>query len=344
VNLTYLRPLYRQEGPWASAYLDASTDSADARKRIELAGRAVADELAAAGADPATRDAVEAAIRDHTGTGRHGLAVFAAQGTVALTHTLADPPVQPIGRWGPRPSVLPLLHGAGEEVRWLRVLVDRTGGDLVLDSGRTLRTVRGSDRYPIHKGQPGGWSQPRYQRAAEENWERNAKEVAEAIAHAVDEVGAEVVIVAGDVRARQLLVEHLPAAVAKRVTQTDAGSRAPGADPEPLDEATEEAVRALVAGRYQEVLDAYRAGRAHGLAVAGLSEVRTPLEWGQVETLLVGTELPDDPGDELVAAAVTEDAEVVLVAPDQEPVPEGVGAVLRFRVGPPEGAGDESAA
>ena len=343
MNLTYLRPLYRQEGRWASAYLDASTDSADARKRIDLAGRAIADELAAAGADPATREAVEAGIRDHTGTGRHGLALFATNGAVALTHLLAEPPARPIGRWG-RPSVLPLLHGTGEEVRWLRVLVDRTGGDLVLDSGRTLRTVRGSDQYPISKAQPGGWSQPRYQRAAEENWERNAKEVAEAIAHAVEEVGAEVVIVAGDVRARQLLVEHLPPAVATRVTQTEAGSRAPGADPEPLDEATEEAVRALVARRYQEVLDAYRAGRAHGLAVAGLSEIRTPLEWGQVETLLVSTELPDDPGDELVAAAVGEDAEVVLVAPDQEPLSEGVGAVLRYRVGPPEGEGDESAA
>jgi len=218
-------------------------------------------------------------------------------------------------------------------VHWLRVLVDRTGGDLVLDSGRTLRTVRGSDRYPISKARPGGWSQPRYQRAAEENWDRNAKEVAEAIAHAVDEVGAEVVILAGDVRARQLLAEHLPPAVARRVTQTDAGSRAAGADPEPLDEATEEAVRVLVARRHDELLDAYRAGRAHGLAVAGVAAVRTPLEWGQVETLLISTELPDDPGEELVAGAVGEDAEVVLVAPDQERLPEGVGAVLRYRVG-----------
>jgi hypothetical protein len=344
MNLTYLRPLYRRPGPWASAYLDASADTADARKRIDLAARAVAGELSAAGADAATRDAVEAAIRDHTGTGRHGLALFAADGAVALTHLLAEPPVRPIGRWGPRPSVRPLLAGAREEVRWLRVLVDRTGGDLVLDSGQVLRTVSGANRYPIHKGQPGGWSQPRYQRAAETNWERNAKEVAEAIAHAVDEVGAEVVVLAGDVRARQLLAEHLPPAVVQRVVQTDAGSRAPGADPEPLDEATEEAVRALVARRYAEVLDAYRAGRAHGLAVAGLPEVRTALEWGQVETLLISPELPDEQVDELVAGAVREDADVVLVAPDQEPLPEGVGAVLRYRLVPAEGAGDESTA
>jgi hypothetical protein len=337
VNLTYLRPLYRQDGPWASAYLDASGDRADAPKRIDISARDIADELAAAGADRATREAVEAAVRDHAGTGRHGLAVFARDGAVALTQPMAEPPATPIVWWGGWPSVLPLLHGSREGVRWLRVLVDRTGGDLVLDSGQALRTVRGRDRYPITKAQPGGWSQPRYQRAAEENWERNAKAVAGAIAHAVDEVGAEVVIIAGDVRARQLLAEHLPPAVAGRVTWTGAGSRAPGADPEPLDEATEEAVRAVVARRHEEVLDAYRAGRAHGLAVAGAAEVRNALEWGRVETLLISTELPADPGDELVAAAVGQDAEVVLVAPDQEPLPEGVGAVLRYRVGPAEG-------
>ncbi|OLE22398.1 MAG: hypothetical protein AUG44_24920 [Actinobacteria bacterium 13_1_20CM_3_71_11] len=326
MNLTYLRPLYRQSGPFASVYLDASSDTEDAGKRRDISAKDVADELAAAGADPAIRAAVEAAIRDHTGTGRHGLAVFATNGAVALTQTMDEPPARPVARWGEQPSVLPLLRGTHERVRWLRVQVDRIGGELTLDSGATLRTVRGDDDYPITKAQPGGWSQPRYQRAAEENWDRNAKDVAEAVAQAADEVGAEVVILAGDVRARQLLVEHLPPAVARRVADS------------------EEAVPAAVAHRLAEILDAYRAGRAHGLAVAGVSEVRTPLEWGQVETLLIAPGLPDDTGDGLIAAAVTHDAEVVLVPPEEEPLPEGVGAVLRYRVGPAEGAGDEPAA
>ncbi len=343
MNLGYLRPLRDRPGPWASAYLDASTDTADARKRIDLGARAVAEQLTEAGADSATRDAVAAAIRDHTGTGRHGLAAFAAGGQVLHTQPFAEPPTQPKAVWGALPSLLPLLVGSGEQVRWLRVLVDRTGGDLVLDTGQTLRTVRGGDRYPIHKAQPGGWSQPRYQRAAETNWERNAKDVAEAIARAVDEAGADVIVLAGDVRARQLIGEHLPVAVTERVVETEAGSRAAGADPEPLDEATEQAVQALVERRHEQVLDAYRAGLAHGLAVAGLSALRTPLEWGQVETLLLHPDVPGETADGLIWAAVGQDAEVMLVAPEQERLPEGMGAVLRFRVTAPEGGPDNAA-
>ena len=339
MNLGYLRPLHDRPGPWASAYLDASTDAADARKRIELEARAVDDQLDGAGADPATREAVGTAIRGHTSTGRHGLAVFAAAGQVALTRGYPQPPAQPAGHWAAYPALLPLLAGIGEQVRWLRVLVDRTGGDLVLDTGETLRTVAPGDRYPIHKAQPGGWSQPRYQRAAQTNWERNAKEVAEAIAQAVDEVGAEVVVLAGDVRARQLLGEHLPATVAERLVATDAGSRAPGADPQPLDEATERAVQELVERRYRDLLDAYRAGLAHGLAVGGLAAVRTPLEWGQVQTLLLHRDVAGGTADPLVWAAVGQDADVVLVDAGHERLPEGVGAVLRFRASGAPAAG-----
>jgi hypothetical protein len=340
MKLSYLRPLYRRRGPWASVYLDASTDDAEAHERVGRSARAIAEELAAAGADTATRDAITTAILEHTGPGRHGVAVFAARGEVTLSRPLPEPPSTSVARWGRLPAVLPLLAGAGEQVRWLRVLVDRTGRDVLLSSGRVPATVRGAERYPIRQAQPGGWSQPRHQGAAQTNWERNAKEVAEAITHAVDETGAEIVVLAGGVRARQLLIEHLPPTIADLVLPTEAGSRAPGADPEPLDEATEQAVRDKIGRRHRQVLDAYRAGRPHGLAVAGRVAVRVPLAWSQVQTLLISPDLPDDPGDELVGAAATGDADVVVVPPGDEPLPEGVGAVLRYRVGPaPQGAG-----
>ena len=50
----------------------------------------------------------------------------------------------------------------------------------------------------------------------------------------------------------------------------------------------------------------HRAGRAHGLAVAGLSAVRTPMEWGQVETLLISPDLPVDTADELIELEVVD--------------------------------------
>lgn len=332
MNLTFLRPLYRHPGPCVSAYLDTSTDTEDARDRIALNVRAVTDQLTGAGADQAIVAAVDRAVQEHAGTGRHGLALFARTADLVVTHPLPEPPAQPIARLGERPAVLPLLTGLGEQVSWLRVLVDRTGADLELDAGRMHRTVAGTGRYPVHKAAPGGWSQPRYQRSAETTWLQNAKEVAEELARTVDETGPDVVILAGDVRARQLLAEHLPPAVAARVVQTDAGSRAPGADPQPLDEATGQAVRELVERRYAEVLDAYRAGLAHGLAVAGVAAVRTPLAWAQVQTLLISPDVPEEVADDLIQAAVSGDAEVLLVTPGQQELPDGVGAVLRYHL------------
>jgi release factor family 2 len=330
MNVRFLRRLYERPGPWVSIYLDTSMDSADAREAIALRWRELAGQVTAAGADRDTVAALDAAVREHTGTGRCGLALFAGTGEVALRQPLPEPPAQPVARVGTRPDVLPLLAGLGEHVSWLRVLVDRSGADLELHAGRIHRTVPGTGRYPVRKAAPGGWSQPKYQHSAEVTWLENAKEVAEELAHAVDETGPDVVILAGDVRARQLLAEHLPPAVADRVVQTDAGSRAAGSDPGPLDEATERAVRELVARRYAETLDAYRAGLAHGLAVAGLAAVRTPLDWAQVQTLLISPDLPEELADELIEAAVRGDAEVLPVTPEQESLPDGVGAVLRY--------------
>lgn len=340
MNLSQLRALYRRPGPWASVYVDVSRDTPDAgKKTVDLAARAVAGELAAA--DPDTRAAVEAAVRGDSTAGRHGVAIFATAGEVVLTAVLPQPPPLPVVHWAARPRLLPLLAGAREQVRWLRILADRTGADLVLDSGELLRSVTGSQQYPIRKAHPGGWSQRRYQQAAEETWEHTAKEVAEAVVHAVEETGAEVVILAGDVRARQLLAEHLPPLVTDRLVETDAGQRAAGADPAPLDDAVQAAVRDLVGRRHEAVLDRYRAGLSDGLAVTGRAAVRHALEWAQVDTVLLDVDSATGKGEVevegLVEAAAGTDAELVVVGAG-EGLSEGIGAVLRYRVGPaPEG-------
>src|SRR5437764_181382 len=94
--------------------------------------------------------------------------------------------------------------------------------------GATVTTVgeeSGSDPN-LRKSNPGGWSQRRYQNRAENLWEQNAKSVADQVASLVDETGARLVVVAGDVRAVQLLREHLAAPVLDLVREID-GSRGP---------------------------------------------------------------------------------------------------------------------
>jgi peptide subunit release factor 1 (eRF1) len=104
-----------------------------------------------------------------------------------------------------------------------------------------------------------------------------------------------------------------------------------------LDAAVEEAVRDLVTSRQQDVLDRYREGLAHGLAATGLAEVRRALDWGQVDTLLLDVDQSGGTAEELVAAAAGTEADLIWVGTDQERLSEGVGAVLRYRVGPAEG-------
>ena len=64
MKLTPLRPLYDSCGDYVSAYLDTGRAHEDARHAIDLRWRAARELLAAAGADPATPDAVGKVLTD----------------------------------------------------------------------------------------------------------------------------------------------------------------------------------------------------------------------------------------------------------------------------------------
>jgi release factor family 2 len=366
MDLSFLRPLYGHIGGWASVYLDASRDTEDAAKAVHLRWRAARTQLEADGCGPATLDALERGVLEAPPhPGRYGLALFARDANVDLTDVLADPPRQELGHYGVLPHVMPLVVQHGERVPWVRVVVDHTGADVLgMTAGGAPRSrqVAGQHRYPIHKAAPGGWSQPRYQRAAETSWERNAAEAASAVAQLADATGAEILIVAGDPRARPLLIEHLPRRWQRRVVETDTGSRAPGADPEPLDEVTYVAVVEGAEQRVADLIDRFETQLAHDAAAGtGLRAVVAGLQRSQVDTVL----LVDDPSstaelwvgpeplelscdhDELVAmnvpnperaradaaivrALACTDAELVVVQPEEVALKGGIGALLRY--------------
>jgi hypothetical protein len=364
MDLAVLRPLYEHPGPWSSVYLDTSRGADDAVAAVPLRWRAVKEKLAADGADPATIAAIERSV-DAGPAGRpadqRGLAVFASAGEVRLVIALPVPPPRDRGVVAALPDPLGLVLTVDERVPWLRVVVDRTGADLLaVDAGGARRTaeVTGDAEYPLRKTQPGGWSQPRYQRAAEENWERNADQVSRAVVDLAEDVRAEVLVLAGDVRARQLVRDRLPTRIGERVTETETGARAAGAATGPLDRVTEAAVRARAGEHRDELLDAYHRDLGTGAAVAGLHEVAAALRGGGVRVLLLDRDrLPQvsvwaaaDPrqlGIEraevtagepfrvaapsaLVRAAISERAAVLAVTAAEIDLPDGVGAVLRY--------------
>lgn len=366
MRLSMLRPLYEQAGPWASVYMHTSRNTQDSAEQVDLRWRAARESLAMDGCDEDTLDALEQAVLDRPQLpGRHGLAVFAARGEVALARQLDAPPRREIAAFGPLPHAMPLVAQLGEQIPYVQVLVDHTGGFLTgTGPGRLVRTasVEGSQDFPIRKSNVGGWQQSHWQQAAQDSWQRNAGEVAMAVAELADGCDAEVIVVGGNARSRPMLVERLPERWRDRVVTTEAGARGAGADPQALDGATIRAVAELAAAHEAEVLDRYRMQRGRDAAAGdGLPAVVTALQRGQVDTVL----LVDDPsstqllwiGPEplqlsydatelhamgatalwkvradaaLVRALACSDAGLTLVAAAELPVDGGVAAVLRY--------------
>ena len=382
MNLSFLRELYQRPGPWASVYLDATHNTADGDQAVGLRWRGLREQLAAQGADEETLAAMDLAVNTGqaidtvpsvgptAGSGRVGLAVFAAHGRVALAQPLPRPPVRESATWSRRPQTGPLVAGAAEQVRWVRAVVDRTGGTLTAaDAGhlRIDRDVPTAEEYPKHKSGQGGWSQLNFERSTVTVWDRNVHNVVDAVTEAADRMGADVVIVAGDVRARQMLIDRLPKRMAGRVVESDVGNRAPGGDPSTLDNVTAEAVARVARDRRMELLDRYRMDLSRGRAREGVAPVSEAAWHASMDVLLLSDDSqfagsepplqvwidPDDPraiapdagvlrdvgvsGPErenaiaaLIAAAAAEDAEVVTVDPSEQRLTDGIGAITRY--------------
>ena len=353
MDLSFLRPLFAGTAPWASVYLDATRAEPNADHQIDLRWRTLSSRLAEQGADDATVEAARAAIYGHPyRSGHYGLAVFASHGEAVLTEALPAPPPADLAVWEPLPHAMPLIAQRGEEIPYVRVLAGHAGGDVTaLAAGGTPRRkhVRGSERFPITKVHAGGWSDLRYDHAVEEAWKRNAGDVAAAAADLAAQVGAEVIIVAGDPRSVPLVTEKLPRRWQDRVLATpETGD---------LDDATVLAVSEVADRHIREAIDRYRSQGG----VGGLSDVVTRLQRGQADTVLLNNDPsstdrlwigPDDPSLVAVDAATLRSAgvepievradaallravagtgaELVLVAPGDLELPHGIGAILRY--------------
>jgi hypothetical protein len=357
-------------GQYATAYLDASRAKELGPQEVEGRWRALRSELGSQGADEATLDAMQAAVGGHTDvSGAHGQLLVASGGTLRMDGVLPGPPRRETARFAPLPHLMPLVAQLGPTVAHVLVLVDRVGADVTVHGpdGKTTSTVEGDDS-EVHKTAVGGWAQNRYQHRAENLWEANARQVAETVESGVRRVAAEVVVVAGDVRARGALLDALGEHARSLVVQLDHGGRAEGGDENKLTAAVEEAVARVAADRDKAVIDRYaeaagRAGSGVGdvLAASGLADTVAALRQAQVETLLIVDDPTSDAtawiGPEPTHLALTEadltglgvrepvrdrldaalvravagtDASIVTLAPGQLDLAAGLGATLRY--------------
>lgn len=315
-----LKTLTKQSDWFATMTIPAPSNLDDAQDRFELEWRNARRQLS---------DRWEADELDHlddvVGGLRHSVgaslvAVHARHGST-LIELLDEPVSAATVEEGPLPRWATVIESRQRVIAHVVVEADRVGADLTaFDGGAVLatQTVDGSTEH-IHRGHPGGWSQRRFQQRAENTWEDNARHVADAVTTLAREVEAQLVAVAGDVRAQTFILEALPAEIANLSVRIESGS------PEGI---ADEVVRMLstkVAERVTAAAEEVRAGVSGGIASTDSNAIVEALREGRVARLLVhddntsrdqadptwfnGTRLVD----RAIVAALDTDAEILVV-------------------------------
>jgi hypothetical protein len=367
MDVSFLEPVFTAAGPVATVCADVTHTTESADTELDLRVRAIAGRLTEQGAPEAVVEAVRSRLLEGNDGGEAGTLkgralVVAADGSVVLDQALRDAPVREIAEWSAHADVLPVLRQLPGRVPHIVVLTDRTGADITYmglpGQVEEQETVKG-DTFQIRKFQGGGWAHHRYQHNAENKWVHNAEEVARQISSMARRLSPRFVLVAGDIRARQILTDRASDLWSDLIVSMDEGGRAAGADREPVDRRMDELVAEHEAREVADVLEKLQASAAHGLSVTGTAPVVEALRKGQVETLV----LADDPGEDtllvgngpaelgvdqhdmdalgvhgevvpadraLLAASVASSAGVVVVPRSAMPEEAPVAAVLRY--------------
>src|SRR5215218_178460 len=302
MDVSFLESVFAAPGPYATVCADVTHTSENADTELEMRARGITERLTGQGAPDDVVEAVRARLLEGNeggaaGTLRGRALVVAADGSVVLDQALVDAPPREIADWSPQPELLPLLSQMPGRVPHVVVLIDRVGADITYVGAtgqvEAEETVQGDD-FQIQKVQVGGWAHHRYQHNSENKWVHNADNVASTIASMARRLNPRFVLMAGDVRARQILADRASDVWKDLIVSMDEGGRAAGADLEPVDRREAELVAEHEARAVADAVETIEAAGAHGPAVTGTAAVVEALRKGQVETLV----LADEPEDE----------------------------------------------
>lgn len=319
------RPLATTQGPFVSVYFDDSRDTADAETRVEAIWRDIRKHLEDQDTDQHVIASLEEAIlRGQPVVGRQGRGVVATRDRVLFNEPLLSPPPVTALRASDYPYILPLVESGRWRPTYVFAAVDHVGADITLHQGDDVRseTVDGGG-YPVHKPVSAGWNgYGDLQHSTEEAVRMNVRAVADRLTELVDETGAEVVFVCGEVRSRTAVVSELPVRMAARVSQLHAGARGSRVSEGEIRGEVEAEFERRRSAEIAEVADRFRSerGRGSGLAAEGLRAVCAALREGAVGTLIVG---------ELEDTTVVTGEDRTTVAPDADVLSELGEAVHR---------------
>ena len=346
----------------AAALFDGSGQDAEARRQ------SVQDTLAAGGAPAADRRVVDRILSEPTGVGRPSSRfLVVTDGEPIIDEVLAGPMASAeIVAYTAVPNLLPLLIGRGNDATYLIAEAGREGGEIHVfrasQSAMLHRTDVQGRTDSLNKVQAGGWSHSRYQHHSEEIWKQNQNQLADAVDSLVRELRPRLVVLAGDLRAVQLLAEELSPAAREISTTVSSHVRAAGSSRGALNEHVAKKLDELQASDEAAAVDRLSAGDFENGAV-GVGAVIHALQQGQVETMLLDPEavgsrklfaLASEPwvasapeealgatvlesvpaAVALARAALVSDSRLMFVGPGRLPERAGVAAVLRWPTGP----------
>jgi ribosomal protein L7Ae-like RNA K-turn-binding protein len=343
MDVTFLGPVTDHPGPCATVCADVTHTSENADTELDLRVRALADRLTEQGAPAPVVEAVRSRLLEgneggEAGTFRGRAVIVGPEGEVLFDSPLADAPRTETAEWSPLPDVVTVLRALPGRVPHVVIVADRVGADITVATAPGLpsfeKSVEG-DTFLMRKVQGGGWAHHRYQHTAENVWIHNVQQVIDEIDTLVDTTGAQFVLIAGDIRARQIFTDRATPKIQAVLVDMNEGGRAEGADRSVIDQRVEELVAEHEAAEDAKVLEQIEAASAHGLAVTGTALVVEALRKAQVETLVLADE-PDDEqlmiGTSPLEIGVDADDMVALGVQDAARVPAD-RALLRAAVG-----------
>lgn len=288
-EIATLARLLTEPGPWSYAYIDGHTDRPEPDEQARRRG--LHDRLAESNAPAADVDALTDAVSQDGGLPSPSTRyLLIRDGRVEFDARFLGPRhgSERIGH-ADIPPILPLLMHMQHDMPYLVVEVARAGARI--RAGRTHRPTSVTHDLEgrtetLSKVPGGGLSQGRYQARTEEIWKENQAEVAEHVEEAVVDVRPAFLIVAGDVRARQLLVDALGTATRELVITVDANTLADGAAHDAIDDAVD---RATAQALENEIAEADARAEADGRSKGahGTDEVVRALQQARAQTLVM---------------------------------------------------------
>jgi hypothetical protein len=291
-----LADIYRAPGAFSQVYLDMSVDTSDPPGVKEERRKSVLDTLRRQGAPEADLDAVLDALATNPAA-PSPVCVFllAKDGELLVEEAIPGIAVSPeIVSYGAVPDFTPLLRMQPLDFRYLVVETARDGGEARLYGAGSSRPeteehVQGRTD-TLHKVKAGGeWRHDHFQNHAQEIWRQTQAQLASTVDGIVRDYAPRFIVVAGDIRARQLLADQVSEASRSILAIEPTNTRAEGSSDDALQARVEAEIERVLAADKQAVLDRLELheGRGDNLVELGFGSVVHALASAQVDTVVL---------------------------------------------------------